>query len=77
MDELDLTDGYGSRRPAHAWHRGDRCLVRGTGQRGIVEGWKDNLLLVFWGSMNGQDYRSWVAEVECDWTPGPVGAKGG
>jgi hypothetical protein len=53
------------------WHRGDRLIVRETGQGGVVEGWKDDKLLVFWGSMNGQDYRSWVREVECDWAPQP------
>jgi hypothetical protein len=53
------------------WHRGDRCRVREDGRHGIVEGWKGDRLLVYWGTANGRDYRDWVPEVDCDWVPAP------
>jgi hypothetical protein len=46
--------------------------VREDGRHGIVEGWKGDRLLVYWGSANGRDYRDWVPEVDCDWTPAPI-----
>lgn len=46
--------------PDSDWHRGDRVLCRSTGQRGIVEGWKDGRLFVYWGTDRGRDCRSWV-----------------
>lgn len=60
-----------------SWHRGDRCRVREDGRHGIVEGWKGDQLLVLWGAANGREYRDWVPEVECDWTPGPKISSGG
>lgn len=41
------------------FHRGDRVrLVDGLGSVGIVEGWKDERVLVFWG-VNGGPCRLW------------------
>lgn len=56
----------------HDWHRRDRCFYRVTGQRGIVEGWKGNMLLVYWGFNSNQAFRDWVPEADCDWEPQPV-----
>lgn len=75
--ELDLRNGYGELVPATIWHRGDRCLVRESGQHAIVEGWKGTLLLVNYGHANGRDYREWVPEAGCDWVPPPRNSSGG
>lgn len=56
----------------NGWHRGDRVLHRPSGQRGIVEGWKDGKLLIYWGAMNGQEYRDWKEDEECQWEARPV-----
>jgi len=46
-------EGYPAR-----WHRGER-VEHISGQRGVVLGWKGERVLVLWGTMNGQDFRSW------------------
>jgi len=65
-DEVDLREGYGEGvtvTPA-GWHRGQRVVRFNTMQRGVVEGWKGDLVSVWWGSANGVVYRDWVPAVE-------------
>ena len=56
----------------NGWHRGDRVLHRPTGQRGIVEGWKEGKLLIYWGTNNQTEARDWKDDDECQWEPRPV-----
>lgn len=41
-------------------HRGDRVVQITSGQRGVVEGWKGMLVLVYWGTHDNRQYRDWV-----------------
>lgn len=65
-----------------SWHRGDRIVSKRTGQHGVVEGWKDGSVLVWWGTANQRPERSWelaeeveLSESQLGWPATPEGAK--
>lgn len=79
MTEIDVREGYGG--APRRWVRGTRVEHAPTGCSGVVEGHKADLVLVWWGTANKVEFRSWVPSfelVEGTWQPGyPKAVKDG
>jgi len=52
------------------WHRGDRVVHIPTQRQGVVEGWKGDAVLVWWGSLDRRPIRDWVPAAETVLTDG-------